>query len=454
MKTSKLAKIVMILVIIAIGLISFGGVFVSSKGQMKNILPEYELGMNVKGSRLAKFKVSDKTQEIIYDEQGNVTTEGTNEDGSLKEGYTKENKAINEQTILTEENYNIVKKIMESRLDNMGIGQYVIRLNHTNGEILVEFPENSDTDNAISKLTYLGKFEIKDSQTNEILMDNKDIKHASSVYGSTNTGTVVYLSIEFNKEGKQKLEEITKTYITSSDEQGNSNTKNIRIELDGESMIETYFEEVITTGILQLSIGSASNSNKDISEYIKQANQLAGVIDSGVMPITYELEENNYVSAQLENGSVNVIIVVISALLVIGFINWIIRYKANGIRAVISYIGLIAVILLVIRYTNVEISLEAIVSAISILVANYLVLQYVLNEFTKAQFSKNEIIQKTYKRYASILCPLFIISIVFTFINWLPIASIGMVLFWGMTILMIYDYISIQILLEPQNMEK
>lgn len=448
METRKLGKILMVLCIIAICLISFIGIFANKQGQMKNILPEYRLGMNLTGGRVARFKVSEKTEDTIYDAEGKVSEEGTNEDGSLKEGYRKETNPVNEEEVLTNSNYRKVKKIMETRLKSMGISEYVVNLNEQTGEMLIEIPEDTKTDQTLSSLTYVGKFEIKDSETEEVLLDNKEVKHASVVYGSTGSGTAVYLSVEFGKEGKQKLEDITKTYISSTDEEGNTVTKNVSIELDGDSLIKTYFGETISTGILQLSIGTASTSNEQITTYIEQASRVAGLIDSGAMPIVYELEENNFISNKDNMVIVKAIMMVLFVAVVIGLIYWIVKYKMNGLFAAISYIGLLAIVLLVLRYANVVIAFEALVAVISIFVANYAVLQYVLGKLQKTQENKEEIIKGTYKHFASIFAPLFILGIVFTFVSWLPIASIGMILFWGLTALAIYDYMSMKFLLD------
>ena len=37
--------------------------------------------------------------------------------------------------------------------------------------------------------------------------------------------------------------------------------------------------------------------------------------------------------------------------------------------------------------------------------------------------------------------PVLIMAVVFTFIEWIPIASIGMILFWGLIIMAIYNYV-------------
>ena len=448
METRKLGKILMVLCVIAICLISFVGILVSKQGQMKNILPEYRLGMNLTGGRVSKFKISEKTEDTIYDAEGKVTNEGTNEDGSLKEGYRKETKPVNAEDCLNIDNYQKAKKVMENRLKSMGISEYLVKLNEQTGEMLIEIPEDMKTDQTLSSLTYVGKFEIKDNDTKEVLLDNKDVKRASVVYGSTSSGTAVYLSVEFGKEGKQKLEDITKTYISKTDEEGNTVTKNVSIELDGDSLITTYFGETISTGILQLSIGTASTSNEQITTYIEQASRVAGLVDSGAMPIVYELEENNFISNKDNMVIVKAIMMVLFVAVVIGLIYWIVKYKMNGLFAAISYIGLLAIVLLVLRYANVVIAFEALVAVISIFVANYAVLQYILGKLQKTQETKEEIIKETYKHFASIFAPLFILGIVFTFVSWLPIASIGMILFWGLTALAIYDYMSMKFLFD------
>lgn len=448
METRKLGKILMVLCVIAICLISFVGILVSEQGQMKNVLPEYRLGMNLTGGRVSKFKISEKTEDTIYDAEGKVTNEGTNEDGSLKEGYRKETKPVNAEDCLNIDNYQKAKKVMENRLKSMGISEYLVKLNEQTGEMLIEIPEDMKTDQTLSSLTYVGKFEIKDNDTKEVLLDNKDVKRASVVYGSTSSGTAVYLSVEFGKEGKQKLEDITKTYISKTDEEGNTVTKNVSIELDGDSLITTYFGETISTGILQLSIGTASTSNEQITTYIEQASRVAGLVDSGDMPIVYELEENNFISNKDNMVIVKAIMMVLFVTVMIGLIYWIVKYKMNGLFAAISYIGLLAIVLLVLRYANVVIAFEALVAVISIFVANYAVLQYILGKLQKTQETKEEIIKETYKHFASIFAPLFILGIVFTFVSWLPIESIGMILFWGLTALAIYDYMSMKFLFD------
>ena len=240
---------------------------------MVNILPDYDLAKDLKGARIAELVVDSSTEEIVLDNEGNVTEDGLDEEGNLKEGYSKKQEPVNKTEALNEENYKISKEIIQKRLKAYGINDYSVRLNNENGEITVELYENSNTDTAIYNLEYLGEFTVKDSETKETLLDNKDVKTAKAVYGTTETGTTVYLSIEFNKVGKKKLQEISRNYIETTDEEGKTNTKKVTINLDNDQLIETYFGEENTNGILQLSVGSATTDSSIIQNYIEQASR-------------------------------------------------------------------------------------------------------------------------------------------------------------------------------------
>ena len=50
---------------------------------------------------------------------------------------------------------------VENRLKKLGVQDYKIRQNYENGEIIIEIPEDTTTDDVISNFTYKGNFEIK-----------------------------------------------------------------------------------------------------------------------------------------------------------------------------------------------------------------------------------------------------------------------------------------------------
>lgn len=451
MKTNRLIKVLVILIILTISLISFVGIYAKENNLRVNILPEYLLSTNLSGSRVAKLEVDTSSNEVVYDSEGNVAEDGENEDGTLKEGYTKKEEKVNPDEVLTKENYEISKKLIEKRLKEYGVQDFTIRQNTDNGDIFLELPENNNTDLLLSDITYVGKFEILDEDTQEVLLDYSKVKDARAVYSSTEYGTRVFLSIEFNKEGSEKLEEITKNYIETTDEEGNETTKNILINLDDETLLETYFTETITNGILQLSIGSISTDSEEISSYLEQAAEVATLIDSNIMPIKYNLDTNTYLSSVINKDILQIMLYIIIAIVAVALIYLCVKHKLKGVFASISYIGCIALLLIVLRYTNVVISLEAISSFIILLIINYLFVKNITEKIENKELNIKEIARQVYLKYISILFPLLLIAITFTFMNWIPVASIGMVMFWGILTIFVYNYIVTITLLKDEK---
>lgn len=89
----------------------------------------------------------------------------------------------------------------------MQVNNYDIRQNLENGTIILELPEDDNTDRTVGQLSLQGKFEIIDKDSNEVLMTNDDLKSVQSRYGTTSSGTTsIVLNIQFNKEGTENLE--------------------------------------------------------------------------------------------------------------------------------------------------------------------------------------------------------------------------------------------------------
>ena len=90
-------------------------------------------------------------------------------------------------------------------VEEMQVEDYIIRQDKSNGTIILELPENSNTDRVVGQIALQGKFEIVDHETDEVLMTNDDIKSVIAGYGTISTGsTAVFININFNKEGIEK----------------------------------------------------------------------------------------------------------------------------------------------------------------------------------------------------------------------------------------------------------
>ena len=458
MKTIK--TITIILLIVLITMIGFFGIYKQNKNQMSNILKDYKYAMDINGTRTLKLTLNSE----------------------------------NEEDIKTSENYKTAKKVIEKRLKKLEVQEYKIGVNEETGEITVQIPENTQTDEIISNLITVGKFEILDAETNEVLLDNNSVKSSRVLYNTTTSGTTVYLEIAFNKEGKNKLEEISKTYVatennateenttenTTSEENNNTtenennteetnttteNTttensttteKKITMKIDDEEIMTTYFDEPITTGKIQLSVGKASTNTSTIQGYVTQAQNMATVIDSGNLPVKYDLEKNQYILSNISKQDLVYVVIAMAVVAIIGIIVLTVRYKINGLLAGIAYIGLSALYLITIRYTNVAISIDSILAIGIILILNYIFTNMLLSNIKqmnnlKTENAVNKAVLETYKKFFIRIIPICIIVITFCFAKWVPMNSFGMTAFWGIVIIAIYNAIITNGLLRIKN---
>ena len=477
----KIKLLTMTLAIILVTAVAFFGVYIPVQNRMEDKVEGYSYAMDLKGGRNIRLIVDTSNKTEVKDSEGNEVEDADNltDEEITQNGYTKEEVLTNSQDVLTYDNYKKSKDIIEKRLSKLGVDNYIVKLDDKTGDILIEIPENDNTDSVISNIGTTGKFEIVDSKTKEVLMDNNDIKSARVMYGSNNTsttsaGTTVYLEIEFNKDGAQKLENISNDYkkqnttnetnttnVTSeTNTTENTNTTNetntdstesteeqkeITMLIDDEEIMTTSFDETLETGKLQLSIGSATTDQKTLQNYINQASSMAVVLDNGNIPVAYTVDENKYIISDITQNELNIVLYVMVGLVAIALIVLIIRYKTNGLALAISYVGLASIFLLLIRYANVVLSIEGIFGIAMVLILNYIFSNKLLVKLKKEKDVGKETVNKqlkeTYKEFFIRIIPICIAVITFCFITWEPISSFGMIMFWGIALIAVYNSI-------------
>lgn len=450
MKAVKL--ITKILIIVLIALVSFVGVYVQKQNRMENQVKDYTLGMDLKGARVVTLSVSDEKKQITRDKDGKIVKE---EDKQENGEYTTEEKDVNPDEVKNTDNYKKSKNIIEERLKQLGINQYNIKLDEESGKIVLEIPENDNTDHTVSNFAQTGRFQIVDSEdTEKVLMDNSDIKDVRVMYNTGNKGTTVYLSFEFNKTGTDKLKNISTEYVTVTESQqetseedtsGDENKeetkqKEITMQVDENKMITTSFPETMENGQLQLTMGQATSDSEKIHEYMESASTIATILDTGKLPVVYEITDNEFVASDitidlLTKLALGVLIVVVLMLIILA-----IKYKGKGILAVIEFIGFAAIYLLLIRYTNVIITLEGLVAIAMILLLNYIFNYKMLNKLKENDNEeKTKVMKDSFIEFCIKIIPICILSIVCCFISWTPISSFGMTMFWGIILVVLYN---------------
>lgn len=463
MKEKMLKLITKILAVLVICLISFIGIYSQKTNKMENLIKGYNYSKDLSGYREVIFDVSDAN--IVINAKGNVVgnTDNYNDDKISANSYTKTENKVNADDTLVVENYSKSKDVIEKRLKLLGIKDYNLSINKENGSMYLQIPENEETDHIISNILQVGNFEIRDSEDNtKVFISNDDLKKVTAGYNTTTTGTTIYLQMEFDKNGKSILKEVTEgEYATientkNADENtSNDNSENnadeerkeeikqkkILIAIDSNDMLTTSFDKPIEDGILSLSMGNQSSDKDTISDTLKSTSTIATILNSGKMPLTYKIVKNQYIQTNIVQNNVKYGIIALVIFCGIVLILLISKYKVRGLLAGIAYIGFIAMNLLLIRYTNVVISMESIVAMVVVLIINYIIVHKLLNINEDDKLLKKKIYNTCLINNILLLFPIFIMSIIFIFIKWTTIASFGMVMFWGMVLSIIYNYI-------------
>lgn len=457
MKINKILKITLIiLIIVLLSMVSFVGLFIQNKNEYANILPEYKLGMDLSGYRKIVLEVSNDTEKINYDAQGNIIPA----EDTTTEVANSEDKKVNPEEMLNENNFKNAKKIIENRLKEMQIEEYIISQDLQTGSIVLKVPENNMTDRVVAQVEMQGKFEIIDVDTNEVLMNNDDLKSVKSGYGTSASGaTGIFINIQFNKQGTEKFKDITNKYIKTTipkeNEEGETTTetitKQIAIKVDGDKLLETYFDGEISNGLMQLTIGSSSSSTtEELQEYLVEAMSMATLLDSGNMPIIYEATQNKYVFSDLTTKELLPGLYIGLVILAILIIYIIVKYKKMGVLSAISLIGYIATLLIIIRYTNVVITISSIIAIVLSIIINYAMLLMFMKNIEKLE--KNEIkFSKILSKYMISIIPVVIIAITFCFAGNVSVFSFGMVIFWGLVVTLLYNIIITKSLIINKN---
>lgn len=446
MKKVKITTI--ILAIILIVLVAFGGVYIKTQNRMEDKVKEYSLGRELKGERLIELKISDGS------------TEG-------KTAPSEEEKNV--------ENYETVKKTIEKRLKSLKAQDYTISLNKENGVIRVELPEDNQTDDFAYYLIASGKVEIKEKDTSTELLNEKMVKKAQYTYTSNADGEYqVYLEIALTEEGQAKIEEVKNNYAIlkddvdaieaknksdNSSDESNTETNNTEEQKTETSTEETkkvaklsiagtdYDVDRIEKNKIRVKMGSQTSNTTTVNNSMAKAAELTMLINSGKYPIDYEVQNNRFVHSDITNEQLLYFAGAVAVILLVIFVVLTIKYKSKGFLASISCIGFIALLSLVLRYTNVIITIEGIGAIILIILIDLKLSQMMLNK-TKILNVVSEAVKSSYKELFLKLVPIMIVSIVFCFSGWTNLSSFGMIMFWGFILIAIYNIIVTEILLK------
>ena len=451
----KLNVLLVVLVVILLSIASFVGVFTSQKSDMKDAVPSYILSADLVGYRQVALQIKEETGET------EKTTENSEEEKKEeKKELTAEEKAAN---------YRANADVVRSRFKSLKVENFTVSVDEVTGKMEITVPEDDRTDIILADVCQVGKFKITDKDTGEELMNNDDI--ASVVIGNTSYsgGLTTYMSINFNAKGRGKFSDITAKYqnvlvpagtpvntATNTAENATENVaenttpsvstestyvdKQVIIYLDDTELLTTDFDTVVSNGQLPLTLGDLS----DDQDQYNSAKNLAAIMENKPMNDQYEVTGNTYVAAPVENNTVKVLIYVEIAIALFIALILIVKFGYKGILASVINVGFVAILLLVIRLTNVKLSLDGImaIEAGYILQAIYsfMICRLLKNKDLSTKELK-EGATKILKQFVLIVIPILILSVVCCLAEWAAIFSVGMIVFWSIVIALVYNFI-------------
>lgn len=454
MKAQKILNILlMVLIILLISIISFAGIYVQKQASMKNAIPDYKLGINLKGYRAISLDIKEEvdlnenkddeeasSNEIVENiTDANETTEtaetGETENAVVSETAENTTNETEETKVATSEDiakYERSANILRKRLKKLGVEDYTVTVDRNTGKVDITLPENDETDTIISDITQIGRFKIIDAVTEETLITNDDIRSVSITTQNSGTDskgepiTYIYMTINFNLEGSSKFAALTKKYqnivsentaneeteeaTNEADEENRTPAENenvadnevaeeteeeskknqVTLKIDDTDLMTTYFSTMNDSGSLSLTVGNSSNSVGNFDSMVVAAENLAAIMENEPLNYQYDVNTNVYVNTTLDSNKVKMMVYAEIAIALLIALVIIAKYRINGLAAVISSVGFVGLLLLAIRFGNVVLSLEGLFTIEVAYIINMIYNILLLNRIKKEDLTSKE----------------------------------------------------------------
>lgn len=464
-KSLKIIRLIAVLLIIVfITVIGFVGVYARTNGIWENVLPEYNLGIELAGYSELHFELdtTEDTKDIYVDENGNYkgdvikqqvetsSEESTSLETSVVEKnpeteYKIENRTIprNDSSKINIENFEKTKKIIQKRLENYNLYEYNIRQDSVTGKIILEVPTDSEVDLKASLVTTIGKLEFIDSETGVLLLEDSNLKNASPYAMTNENGEYeVYMQLDFDETGKQILEKITSEYVQKVDESGNVAAKTVEVRLDGQTLIVTSFKEPVSSGTIHVPMGDTTIDYNEYYQLVESVQEVSNLLNEEKLPLVYKITDEVGMQSVVTKNLRNIAIITYAVIALIISVYMIIKYKLEGLKQAIFNVGYLATLLIVIRYTNITITFNSLIALIALVVINYIFSIKFLNKFKEEKNQKIALKEALKELYLAII-PVIIIAVIFTFMSAVVINSVGMTFFWGLIVQVLFSLLAL-----------
>lgn len=292
----------------------------------------------------------------------------------------------------TEAEMDIVEAIFNARLMNAGYTE--ARISRNGGQITVEIPSVTDTDEAANLLGSTAKLTFRDADNNIVLDGATDIKNAEYQYGqaSATSASEAYVQLTLTTEAVAKFADATRKAAA---------------EAEGRNYISIVMDEQI---ISSPSVKEEINSETCIIQgdfTPETAQQLANQIKSGQLPFELKTISKETIGAELGADALPTSMKAAGIGIILIMLFMIIMYRMCGLLAAIAmaiYVGLIALVLGLLR-VNLSLSgIAGIITSLGMAVdANVIIFERMKEELNLGKTIKASVESGFNKAFSAIL---------------------------------------------------
>ncbi|WP_317310315.1 protein translocase subunit SecD [Clostridium thermobutyricum] len=240
------------------------------------------------------------------------------------------------QPNVSHEDLEKTKDLIQLRVNKLGVAETVVTTEGSN-RIRVDIPGKYDSEGIVKTLSQTGDLTFV-GPDGKVILTGKDVEKASAVIDQQTNQPVV--SLKFTSEGTQKFAEATKEFIGQK----------IAIKMDNETLTDPTVQSQIDNGEAVIT-GSGS---------IQAAQNLAGLINSGALPVPIKAVSQQTVGAQL--GATALPNAVKAGIIGVGivFLFMILYYRIPGLIASIALTFYVTLVLLAFVEIGVTLTLPGI----------------------------------------------------------------------------------------------
>ena len=426
MKNSKKLKLILeILICVLIILIGIVGVYTKSSNMYKNVFPHtYALASDINGATVIEFKPDDSVETIYYDKDGKEVDSSTVTEENKKE-YTTKEIPVNSEGDLNVSNYEKSLDIMKKRLELLAANQYEINLDEESG-IISLIVEDDYIEDIESFLPMEARLQLIDSVSEEVIIDYSDFKSAEASYASLTLETRTYISLKLTDSGLERANNIN-SYKTVKEAEEST----ILVVFDGETIAEVSYDAILLNGkTLRITTASGLTSESDINSQMNVNTIASKLATIGKMPVIYNIERVEFIINDLGN-TINYIVIALIAICTIVSLILVIKYRLKGVLGVLGFATNISVFLMIIRLTNIPISLNGFAGMVGLIVLNMILINNILKYAGNKEKVFSENMKDAYLKSLNTIVIMLIILVVFTFSAMTVINTMGLLLFWG-----------------------